>query len=130
MDCRMDPGELQTVREFLGLTTAAIAGMLDVRDDTVRRWESGRDPIPERVRQEVEDIEEATARAVDELVVALQDARDPAVVVFRSDAQMHATRADLAHLTARWWRHVVARACERVPGVEIVSASADDSIET
>jgi transcriptional regulator with XRE-family HTH domain len=116
---RMTGGELQTVREYLGLTTEHLAAMLDVRHDTARRWESGRDPIPYRVREEVEQIEEHTARAVDDLVAALQDARDPAVVVYRTDADMHAARPDTTHLPARWWRHVVARAAEQVPGVEI-----------
>lgn len=119
MTDRMTGGELQTVREYLGLTTQALAGILDVRHDTVRRWESGRDPIPRRVREEVERVEADTAAAVGELVDALHDARDPAVVVYRTDADMHADRPDTAHLTARWWRHVVARAAHEVPGVVI-----------
>jgi DNA-binding XRE family transcriptional regulator len=118
---RMDPGELQAVREYLGLTTECLAGMLGVRHDTVRRWESGRDPIPERVREEVEAVEADTAAAVAELAAVLRDTRDPAVVVYRTDGQMHAARPDTAHLPARWWRHVVMRACEQVPGVEITS---------
>ncbi|GAB2457413.1 DUF1870 family protein [Xylanimonas ulmi] len=118
-DDRMTGGELQTVREYLGLTTESLAAILDVRHDTVRRWESGRDPIPLRVRQEVEQVEADTATAVGEVVTALQDARDPAVVVYRTDADMHAARPDLAHLPARWWRHVVARAAHEIPGVAI-----------
>lgn len=65
----MDGGELQTVREFLGLTIESLAGMLRVR----------------------------------------------------RDEDMHASRPDTAHLPARWWRHVVARAAHEVPGVEIVT---------
>lgn len=118
---RMDPGELQTVREYLGLTTESLAGMLGVRPDTLRRWESGREPIPHRVREEVEEIEEHTARAVEEIVAALRDARDPTVRVYRTDQGLHRARPDLAHLPARWWRHVVYRAVEQVPGVAIVS---------
>lgn len=53
---------------------------------------------------------------VGELVDALNDA--PRVVVYRSDEAMHAARPDIAHLPARWWRHVVARACQEVPGVQ------------
>ena len=118
---RMDPGELQTVREALGLTTRHLAAILDVRDDTVRRWETGRDAIPVRVREEVESIEQDTAAAVAELVAALRHARDPAVLVYRTDAEMHTARPDLAHLPARWWRHVVYRAVTEVPGVTITS---------
>jgi transcriptional regulator with XRE-family HTH domain len=116
---RMTGGEMQTVREYLGLTTESLAGILGVRHDTVRRWESGRDPIPYRVREEVEQIEAYTAHAVDDLVRALSDARDPAVVVYRTDADMHAARTGVDHLPARWWRHVVARAAHEIPGVAI-----------
>lgn len=121
MTDRMDGGELQTVREYLGLTIEALAGILGVNPRTVRSWEAGRDPIPERIRVEVEDIELSTAEAVGELAAALHDARDASVRVYRRDEDMWAARPDTAHLPARWWRHVVARACEEVPGVVIVS---------
>lgn len=119
---RMTGGELQTVREYLGLTGDALAGILGVQPRTLRAWEAGRDPIPYRVREEVEAVEAATARAVGEVVAGLRDARAPAVVVYRTDAEMHQARPDTAHLTARWWRHVVARAAHEVPGVEIGTA--------
>lgn len=121
-DERMDGGELQAVREYLGLTGEHLARLLGVNPRTVRAWESGRDLIPERIREEVEAIEAATAVAVGELVAALSDARDPAVAVYRSDAALHAARPDTAHLPARWWRHVVIRAATEVPGVVIVTA--------
>jgi len=115
---RMDGGELQTVREFLGLTIESLAGMLRVNPRTIRSWEAGRDPIPARIRDEVALIEAMTAQAVTELVDALR--RDPVVAVYRRDEDMHASRPDTAHLPARWWRHVVARAAHEVPGVKIV----------
>ncbi|WP_044109875.1 DUF1870 family protein [Mycobacterium canetti] len=118
---RMNGGELQMVREYLGLTIESLAGMLQVNPRTVRAWEAGRDLIPERVREEVETLEAMTAAAVGELVDALHDARDPAVVVYRRDEDMHAARPGTEHLPARWWRHVVARACHEVPGVEVHS---------
>jgi transcriptional regulator with XRE-family HTH domain len=118
-DERMTGGELQTVREYLGLTGDALSGMLGVNPRTLRSWEQGRDRIPVRVREEVERIENLTAAAVGELVTALEDARDPAVAVYRTDAELTAARPDAAHLGARWWRHVVARAATEVPGVVI-----------
>lgn len=121
MTDRMDGGELQTVREYLGLTIESLAGILGVNPRTVRSWEAGRDPIPERIRVEVEAVEQSTADAVGDLVAALHDARDVSVRVYRRDEDMWAARPDTAHLPARWWRHVVARACEEVPGVVIVS---------
>ncbi|PFG21254.1 DUF1870 family protein [Serinibacter salmoneus] len=127
---RMDGGELQMVREFLGLTGDGLAGMLrnrlgePVKPRTLRAWEAGRDSVPDAIREQVEQIEVMTGAAVGEVVAALSDARDPAVVVYRTDDDMHAARPDLAHLPARWWRHVVARACQEVPGVEVVSGDA------
>ena len=117
----MTGAELQVVREWLGLTIEALAGMLQVNPRTVRSWEAGRDPIPERIRDEVEQIEQLTAQAVTELVDALRYTRDTVVAVYRRDEDMHADRPDTGHLPARWWRHVVARAAHEVPGVEIVT---------
>ncbi|MHA7134185.1 hypothetical protein [Oerskovia turbata] len=92
----------------------------------MRAWEAGAIPIPTTrregrvpVREAVQRLEAHTAAIVDELVASLRDARAPGVVVYRTDADMHAERPDLAHLPARWWRHVVARAVHEVPGVAI-----------
>lgn len=124
---RLTPAELQTAREHMGLTTAHLAAMLDVRDDTVRRWERGREPIPYRVRDELARITAATDRAVVELADAVRDERDPVVIVYRTDAEMHAARPDAAHLPARWWRHVVARATHGHPAVRITNQHEQDT---
>lgn len=118
---RMDPGELQMVREYLGLTLESLARLLSVNPRTVRSWEAGRDKIPERIRVAVERIEADTAIAVGQIVEALNNQRDPAIEVYRTDEAFQAARAETAHLSARWWRHVVARAVHEVPGVVIVS---------
>lgn len=122
----MTGGELQTIREYLGLTGEQLAALLEVTPRTVRAWEAGTIPIPTArregrvpVREAVERLEAYTATTVDELVAALREAQDPGVVVYRTDADMHAERPDMAHLPARWWRHVVARAAEQVSGVVI-----------
>ena len=119
MTDRMTGGELLTVRDWLGLTGDALAAILDVDPRTLRAWEAGKYRIPEGVREEIEQLEEITARAVGEIVDALHEARDPAVVVYRTDAELWAARPDTRHLTARWWRHVVARAATEVPGIAI-----------
>lgn len=121
-DERMDPQELRTIREYLGLTADALAGILSVRPDTVHKWERGKDPIPLRVNEEVADIERLTAEAVGQLVAMLQDAPDPAVGVYARDEDLYAARPDMQHLTARWWRHVVARAAHEIPGIQIMTA--------
>ncbi|MDO4888148.1 MAG: DUF1870 family protein [Actinomycetaceae bacterium] len=120
---RMPGVELQTVREALGLTSEALARLLRVNARTVRAWEAGRDPIPYRVRSEVEALEAYTAECVEHVVQALLDSRDPeaAIVVYRSDEQLHAARPGFEDLTARWWRAVAYRAACEVPGTPIVT---------
>ena len=110
---RLTGGELQTIREYLGLTGDALAGFLGVNPRTLRSWEQGRELVPVRVRAEVAELERMTDDAVELLVAVLQ--RDPGIVVYRTDAEMVAARPDLAHMSARWWRHVVARARRQVP---------------
>ena len=119
MDERMTGGELWTVRTGLGLPRSALGRRLGVREDTVKAWEIGKERIPVRVRGEVEALEAYTAGAVGDLVDALNAARDVAVEVYRSDADMPADRADVRQLGASWWRMVVFRAALEVPGVEI-----------
>lgn len=119
---RMDRSELWMVREALGFSRQELASILDIREDTLRRWEHGRDLIPFRVREQVETLEAHTAQAVAELVAALQDSPDPTVGLYARNEDMHAARPDTSHLPARWWRQVVYRACEQVPGVKIITA--------
>ncbi|MHB1063572.1 MAG: Aca2/YdiL-like domain-containing protein [Georgenia sp.] len=116
-------GELQTVRDWLGVTVDRLAAMLEVNPRTVRAWEAGKYPVPEGVREAVECLEADTAVAVGEIVSALHDMRDPAVAVYRTDEDLAGARPDAAHLGARWWRHVVARAATEVPGVIIGTVS-------
>lgn len=116
----MTAGELRMVREFLGLTLEELAARLDVTERTVRNWEAARYAIPDGVAVEVEGLEEFTGDAVRQLVAALHDARDPAVLVYADDEQLHAARPGLpGWVGARWWRMVVARACQEAPGVDV-----------
>lgn len=119
---RMDPAELRTIREYLGLTRDDLAGALSVREDTVRKWEAGREPIPYRVLEEVERLEVYTANAVALAVDGLESSRDPMAVVYRTDADLRTQGVVESWCTARWWRHVVARAAHEVPGVPVTYA--------
>jgi len=60
-----------------------------------------------------------TAEAVGELVDALRDMAEPAVAVYRTDAELAADRPEAAGMPARWWQHVVVRARAEVPGVVV-----------
>lgn len=116
----MNAGELRMVREFLGLTLEGLAARLGVGERTIRHWEAGTYLIPDGVRVEVESLESWTGDCVGALVAGLGDARDPAVILYPDDTALRAARPDLpGWVSARWWRHVVARACLEVPGVDV-----------
>ena len=115
----MTAAELRVVTEWLGLRQRDVAAILGVNERTVRSWLAGRYLIPEGVREQVEQIEAATGAAVGELVSALQDSRDPAVLAYRTDEEMWAARPEIMPYPAGWWRMVIARAVTEVPGVKI-----------
>lgn len=110
-DEQMQPAEFRAVREYLGLTHEWVAAGLGVTDRTVRSWESGRHPIPDGVRVEVERWEAHAASAVGQVVERALDAPDPVVLVPRD--------GDLDGWPARWWRHVTMRAAVEVPGLVV-----------
>lgn len=118
---RMPGGELQTIRDGLGLTQEDLATLLGVRDETVRFWERGKDPIPYRVPDEIAKIEAYTADVVTHVIEQLNDAPDAMIAVYRGDEEFAAHRPDLAEqgYTPRWWRHVVYRVAHEVPGLII-----------
>lgn len=115
----MTAAELRVVLDWLGLTQRSAADLLGVSERTVRHWLAGAYPIPDGVREEIEAIEETTARHVGEVVDALHDMRDPTVLVYRADEELWAARPGARPLPASWWRMVVARAVTEVPGVVI-----------
>lgn len=99
---RMDPDELRARREYLGLTQDALSAALGgVRADTIRRWESGREPIPYGVPGEIAWIEARTQTFVDDLRAR------PDELVWLDDEARSGT---LDWATARWWRHCIIRA--------------------
>ena len=100
----MEPAELHARREYLGLTQEALGVALGgVRGDTIRRWESGRDPIPYAVPDEVARVEAKTQAFVDDL-----RARPYEQVFYGTDDEVRFGTLDWC--TARWWRHCIIRA--------------------
>lgn len=126
---RMTGSELRVAREFLGLDRADLARIVEVREDTVRRWEIGKDPVTFRVRDAVVALEELTASAVKELVATLRTEGDPRAVVFREQEGLAAEYPEFARLGVRWWRHVVARAIAEVPGARVGTREELDTID-
>lgn len=125
-DGRMTPIELKIVREALGLSREQLAAALNVGLRSVDDWESGRRPIPDGVRDDVERIEAYTAQVADQLAAHLLEhaGPDPVFEVYDRDTDMPALDLPGAPLppTARWWRTVAYRVAEDVPGLRIVEA--------
>lgn len=119
-DERMSAAEFRVITEWLGLRQRDAAAILDVNERTVRSWLSGREKVPDGVRRQVERIEGFTAGAVGEVAATVRDARDPVVVVYRTDDDLWSARPEFAPYPASWWRMVVARAVHGFDGVAIV----------
>lgn len=118
---RMSGAELQMMREYLGLTGNDLSQMLRVRADTVRAWETGRDPVPFRTRDEITAIANTTRATVDELVNQLKKNESTRTVdIYRRDHDFHTAHPEHDDMPARWWRHVAARVTEQLPDVTIV----------
>lgn len=119
---RMTGSELIVARSRLGMSRSEFARVLSVKEDTVRRWEIGKDPIPVRLGDEIREIEIATDRAVNSLLDDLRSMPSPRVVVFREHGQPGADRLDPAGYGPGWWRAVAGRAAQEVPGTRIGTA--------
>nr|DAV79576.1 MAG TPA: protein of unknown function (DUF4447) [Caudoviricetes sp.] len=116
---------LRAARELLGVAPEAMAELLGVTDRTYRAWESGRDPVPVGVADEVGGRVAQTLALADGIAALLREAADadpdgpPAVVAHTSDAEYRRAHPGAA-LTARWWRLVCLLAAARVPGARVI----------
>lgn len=115
---RMVGIELTCIRESLGLTDNALAGILKVNPRTISSWQKGRDPIPYRVPSELEKLQAETEQAVEELVEKLKGEEEPVVFVCRNDREFAELYPD-SKFNARWWRQVALKAAKQVEGARI-----------
>lgn len=115
---RMVGIELTCIRESLGLTDNALAGILKVNPRTISSWQKGRDPIPYRVPSELEKLQAETEQAVEELVEKLKGEEEPVVFVCRNDREFAQLYPD-SKFNARWWRQVALKAAKQVEGARI-----------
>lgn len=115
---RMVGIELTCIRESLGLTDDALAGILKVNPRTISSWQKGRDPIPYRVPSELEKLQAETEQAVEELVEKLKGEEEPVVFVCRNDREFAQLYPD-SKFNARWWRQVALKAAKQVEGARI-----------
>ncbi|MCF4123013.1 DUF1870 family protein [Antribacter sp. KLBMP9083] len=116
---RMTGTELQIARLHVGMSRAELARTLAVREDTVRRWEIGKDPVPFRVRDDLRAIENATDSAVNSLIDSLKEMRSPYVILSGEQGLVGGGSPDLTDYGPGWWRAVVARAARAVPGTRV-----------
>lgn len=49
----MSGAELAATRHLIGLTRPDLSRIIGVREDTIKRWEQGKEPIPARIRGEL-----------------------------------------------------------------------------
>ena len=56
MNPRITGPEFAVHRSRLGLTMAEMGKRLSVRQDTIKRWERGREPVPYRVPDELAEL--------------------------------------------------------------------------
>lgn len=127
---RMTGSELLVVRTSLGMSRAELSRVLSVNENTVRRWESGKDPIPARLRDEINTIENAADEAVYSLVAELRSMATPRVVLRREQAAEGEYRLDPAGYGGGWYRCIVGRAIREVPGTRVGTAEEFADLDT
>lgn len=108
---RITPAELKARREALGYTTDDIAKAAGVNNRSPRAWESGREPVPVRIRTILDDLEAETGTIIATVSSAIADHQernpgDLAIITPTTDSAYRTRWPHAAH-TARWWRAVI-----------------------
>lgn len=67
---RMTAGHFTVLRHLTGLSVDELAQELDVNPRTVRAWGAGRDPIPERIEQEMNTLLDRQNKLADEIITS------------------------------------------------------------
>lgn len=104
---RMSGAEFAAHRHLLGLTLDEAADALGVRHHTARAWESERDPIPYRVREELRALIAEHSRLADAM------AADGRPIGIRRD------KDDASPRPRGWYVAAAARALIAEPDLEV-----------
>ncbi|MDO5067472.1 MAG: hypothetical protein Q4D96_09360 [Propionibacteriaceae bacterium] len=94
---RMSAGRFAALRHLTGLSTEELADELGVNPRTVRSWGRGRDPIPERIEEEMNAILTRQGQVFDEILAS------GAPVIIPDNDPDHAGKP------SGWWLGVAAR---------------------
>src|SRR5690606_2237375 len=116
---RMTGSELHAARSRLGLSRADLARVLSAGENTVRRWEIGKDPVSFRARDTIREIEAVTDGVVNSLTAVLGAMGRPRVLISEKQGAAGEWSAVVAVYGLGWWRAVADRAATAVPGARI-----------
>lgn len=115
---QMTGAEFRCLREQLGLTVAWLFDYLGVGEATVNRWQDGKMNIAPGVVEDMLELEQIAAKAVDAAVARLEDEDEPVLRVPRTDAVLLRDNPDDPY-PASWHRAIASRVRERVPALRI-----------
>lgn len=108
MGKRMTAAGFRTRRELSGLTGRHLATLLGTDDRAVRRWESGKRPVPDSIAQQMRRISAETRTAVADMVAAA----DGGPLLTYPDDEQYTIVNPSSPWSASWHRAVTARAAE------------------
>jgi transcriptional regulator with XRE-family HTH domain len=115
----MTGAELYTIRESLGLSGDWLADHLEISPRSLRRYERGDLPVPQRVCVLVRALRDRTEKFIAQCAKALSNTGDPALTVYRTDEEYHWHHPEKTPLPASWHRTCAARIALQVPGLRI-----------
>lgn len=113
----MSAAEFRITRERLGLSTDTLSNRFDVHLRTIRRWEHGHSPVPDGIRDELQDLTTEATRQVAHLVAALEDTDQPTLTIPDRDTDWPAS----------WWRMIAGRVTDQLPTVRVRYPNAETS---
>lgn len=128
----LSAAEMQTTREYLGLSTKWISEKLVLNERRLVRMENGQEPvIPPPVIKLLDDIYETTRDTVERMTAVyrrkVKAAGDEPVILktYRTDAE-YTTAGGI--YPSRWHRHVCARVAESIPSIIIMHTTPGEII--
>lgn len=127
----MTGAEMQTTREFLGLTRGWLANDLQMGERRMMRMEAGQESIPDALVARLDDVAAHTKEVVSDLIAKYRRAikRSPGEDVFiqtyKTD-EAFAESPDWPGYPAKWHRMCCARVVDAVPGLIMTYSHIDE----
>lgn len=107
----MTAAEFRTIREALGLSPAQVAGMTGYALRTVQNWDEGTRRVPAIVEQRLMEVEAAIEKTVAVSIPFISGLglNSVCLVRYRTDADLHRYRPDMAGMPASLHAAMLAR---------------------